>query len=87
MNTDWTGIYTCKERHQTGSRLNHITTDHKEREQLEDQRNVGENSCSSVDGSDKLVQSLMYMIKMMMMIGRNSYFVIPEFQGFDYDPI
>ena len=53
MNTDWTGIYTCKEWHKTGSRWNHITTDHKEGEQLEDRRNVGENSCNSGDGMDQ----------------------------------
>jgi len=52
MNTDWTGIYTCKECHKTESRWNH-TTDHKEGEQLEDQRNDGENSCNSGDGTDQ----------------------------------
>ena len=53
MNTDWTGIYICKECYKTGSRWNHIITDHKEGEQLEDQRNVGENSCNSGDGTDQ----------------------------------
>ena len=53
MNTAWTGIYTCKECHKTGSRWNHITTDHKEGEQLEDRRNVCENSCVSGDGTDQ----------------------------------
>ena len=53
MNTYWTGIHTCKERHKTGSRWNNITTDHKEGEQLEDRRNVGENSCNSGDGTDQ----------------------------------
>ena len=53
MNTDWTGIYTYKERHKTESRWNHTATDHKEGEQLEDRRNVGENSCNSGDGTDQ----------------------------------
>ena len=33
--------------------LPHTTTDHKEGEQLEDRRNVGENSCNSGDGTDQ----------------------------------
>jgi len=41
---------------------NHITTDHKEQERLEDPRNVGENSCNSGDGTDQRVQSLMFMM-------------------------
>ena len=45
--------YTYKECHKTGSRWNHITTDHKEAEQLEDRRNVGENGCNSEDGTDQ----------------------------------
>ena len=53
MNTNWTGIYTCKECHKTESRWSHTTTDHKEGEQLEDRRNVGENSCNSGDGTDQ----------------------------------
>jgi len=53
MNTDWTGIYTCKECHTTESYWNHTTTDHKEGEQLEDRRNFGENSCNSGDGTDQ----------------------------------
>ena len=53
MNTDWTGIYTCKERHKTGSRWNRITTDNKEEEQLEDRRKVGKNICNSGDGTDQ----------------------------------
>ena len=53
MNTDWTGIYTCKEYHKTEYRWNHTTTDHKEGEQLEDRRNVGENSWNSGDGTDQ----------------------------------
>jgi hypothetical protein len=45
--------------------LNHITTDHKEEEQLADRRNVGESSCNSGDGTDQRVQSLMFMMMMM----------------------
>ena len=52
MNTDLTGVYTCKECHKTESRWNHTTIDHKEGEQLEDRRIVGENSCNSRDGTD-----------------------------------
>jgi hypothetical protein len=66
MNTDGTGFYTCKECHQTECLLNHITTDHKEGEQLEDQRNVGESSCNSGDGTDQRVQSFMFMMKMII---------------------
>jgi len=66
MNTDGSGFYTCKECHQTESLRNHITTDHKEEEQLENRRNVGENSCNSGDATDQRVQSLMFMIIMMM---------------------
>jgi len=65
MNTDGTGFYTCKECHQTESLWNHITTYHKEEEQLEDRTSVGENSCNSGDGTDQRVQSLM-LIKMTM---------------------
>jgi len=54
----------CKECQQTESLWNHITTDHKEGEQLEDRRNFGESSCKSGDGTDQRVQSLMFM-KMM----------------------
>ena len=31
--------------------MNHITTDHKEGEQLEDRRNIGEKSYNSGDGT------------------------------------
>jgi hypothetical protein len=68
MNTDGTGFYTCKECHQTESIWNHITTVHKEGEQLEDRRNVGESSCSSGDGTDQRVQSLVFMMMTMMMM-------------------
>jgi len=65
MNTDWTGFYTCKECHKTESLWIHTTTDHKEGEQLEDRRNVGESSCNSGDGTDQRVQPLMFMMMMM----------------------
>jgi hypothetical protein len=42
------------------------TTDHMEEEQLEDPRNVGENSCNSGDGTDQWIQSLMFMMMMMI---------------------
>ena len=64
MNTDGTGFSTCKECHKTESLWNHTTTDHKEGEQLEDQRNVGESSCNFGDGMDWRVQSLMCMMMM-----------------------
>ena len=66
MNTDGTGFYTCRECHQTESLWNHITTDHKEEEQLEDRRNVGENSCNSGDGTDQRVQSLIFMMMILL---------------------
>jgi hypothetical protein len=40
----------------------------KEEEQLEDRRNVGENSCKSGDRMDQRAQSLMFIIMMMMMM-------------------
>jgi len=52
MNTDWTDVYTCKECQKTESRWNHTTTDHKEGEQMEDRRIVGENICNCGDGTD-----------------------------------
>jgi len=67
MNKDGTGFHTCKECHKTESLSNHTTTDHKEGEQLEDRRNVGARSCNSGDGTDQKVQSLMFMLLMMMM--------------------
>jgi len=71
MCTDGTGFYTCKECHQTESLLNHITADHKEEEQWENRRNVGENSCNSGDGTDQRVQSLMFMMMMMKLFIRS----------------
>jgi len=42
------------------------TTDHKEGEQLEDQRSVGASSCNCGDGTDQSDQSLMFMMMRMM---------------------
>ena len=56
------GSNTRKECHKTESLWNHTTTDHKEGEQSEDRRNVGENSCNCGDGTDQRVQSLMLML-------------------------
>jgi len=67
MNTGGTGFYTCKECHKTESLWNRTTTDHRDGEQLEDQRNVGESSCNSRDGTDQRVQSLMFTMTMKMM--------------------
>jgi len=47
---------------------NHTTTDHKEGEQLEDRRSVGASSCNSVHGTGQRVQSLIFMITMMVVI-------------------
>ena len=68
MNTDGTGFNTCKGCHKTKSLWNHTATDHKEGEQLEDRRNVGESSCNFGDGTDQRVQSLMFMMMMMIMM-------------------
>ena len=62
MNTDGTGFNTCKECHKIESFWNHNNTDHKEGEQLEDRRIVGESSCNFGDGTDQRVQSLMFMM-------------------------
>jgi hypothetical protein len=45
-----------------------ITTDHKEGEEFQERRNVGESSCKSGDGTDQREQSLMFMMMMMMMM-------------------
>jgi hypothetical protein len=50
------------------SLLNHTTTDHKEGEQLEDRRSVGASSCNCGDGTDRRVQSLMFMMMMIMIV-------------------
>jgi len=62
MNTDGTGFYTLKEFHKTESLWNHTITDHKEGEQLEDQRSVSVSSSNTGDGTDQRVQSLMFMM-------------------------
>jgi len=62
-NTDRTGFHTCKECHKTESLSNHTATDHKEGEQLEDQRSFGASSCNSGDGTDQRVQFWMMMMK------------------------
>jgi len=64
VNRDGNGFNTCKECHKTESISNHTATDHKEREQLEDRRNVGESSCNFGDETDQRVQSLMFMMVM-----------------------
>jgi len=61
-----TGLITCKECQKTESLWNHTTTDHKEGEQLEDRRNVGASSCNSGDGTDQRIQSLMFMMMMIV---------------------
>jgi len=53
INCNSVGYYKYIVLHKTKSRWNHITTDHNEGEQLEDRRNVGENSCNSGDGTDQ----------------------------------
>jgi len=64
MNTEGTGFYTCKECHRTESLSKHTTIIHKEREQSGGQRNVGESSCNSGDGSGQKAQPLMFMMMM-----------------------
>jgi hypothetical protein len=41
-------------------------TVHKEREQFGDQRNVGDSSCNSGDGTGQMAQPLMFMMMIMM---------------------
>jgi hypothetical protein len=62
MYIEGTGFYTFKECHKTESLRNHTTTAHKEREQLGDRRNAGENSCNSGDGTGQMAQHLMFMM-------------------------
>jgi hypothetical protein len=69
MNTEGTGFYTCKECHTTESLSNHTATVHREREQLGDQRNVGESRCNSGDGTGQMAQPLIMMMMMMMING------------------
>jgi len=66
MNTEGTGFHSCKECHKTESLWNHTTTEHKEGEQLEDRRSVGASSCNCGDGTDQRVQSVKFMMMMMM---------------------
>jgi hypothetical protein len=69
--TERTGFYTFKECHKTESLRNHTATAHKEREQLGDRRNAGENSCNSGDGTGQMAQPLMFMMMMMMIMHGN----------------
>jgi len=73
MNTDGTGFHICKECHKIESLWNHTTTDHKEREQLEDRRSVGASSCNSGEGTDQRVQSLMMMMMMIKALWRRGW--------------
>jgi hypothetical protein len=41
---------------------NRTTAGHKEEDQLDDLRNIGESSCNPGDGTDQRVQSLMFMM-------------------------
>jgi hypothetical protein len=66
MNIEGTDFYTCKECHKTESLRNHTATAHREREQLGDRRNVGENSCNCGDGTGQMAQPMMFMMMMMM---------------------
>jgi hypothetical protein len=47
--------------------FNITTTDHKEEEQLEGRRNVGESNCNSGDGTDQRVKSLMFMMTIIIL--------------------
>ena len=82
MNTDGTGFDTCKECHKTEYLLNHTTTDHKEGEQLEDRRSDGTSSCNSRDRMDQRVQSLMFMMVMMMIFKDVAFLCIRWFHYF-----
>jgi len=68
MNTDGTAFSTYKECHKTEFLSNHTTTDHKKGGQFEDRRNVGGSSCNSGDGTDKRVQSLMFMMMIIVLL-------------------
>ena len=72
MNTEGTGFYTCKECHTTKSLSKHTTIIHKEREQLGDQRNVGESSCNSGDRKGQMAQPLMFMMMMKYLLHRDT---------------
>jgi len=62
----------AKNAKKTESIWNHTTTDHEEGEQLEERRNVGESSCNSGDGTDQRVQSLMFMMIILLHTKLNS---------------
>jgi hypothetical protein len=62
----------CKECHKTESLQNHTATVHKERERLEDRRNIGESNCNSGDGMGQMAQPLMFMMMMMIMMMKNT---------------
>jgi hypothetical protein len=64
MYIEGTGFYTFKECHKTESLQNHTATAHRERERLGDQRNAGESSCNSGDGTGQMAQPLMFMMMM-----------------------
>jgi len=66
---------------QNESLWNHTTTDHKEGEQLEDRKSVGASSCNSGDGTDQRIQSLMFMIMMMI---KNFFIWKRETQNYIY---
>ena len=48
-----------------------VTLNHKEGEQLEDRRNDGESSCNFGDGTDQRVQSLMFMMMIIIILNLN----------------
>jgi len=52
--------------HKTESLWYHTTTDHKQGEQMEDRRSFGASNCNSGDGTDQRVQSLMFMMMMII---------------------
>ena len=56
----------------TESLWNHTITDHKEGEQMEDRRNVGESSCNFGEGTDQRVQSLMFTMMMIILSSMNA---------------
>ena len=61
--------------HKTESLWNHTTTDHKEREELEDRRYDGDSSCNFGDGTDQRVQSLMFMMMNFVFFTEKNYYV------------
>ena len=59
-------------------------TAHKERGQLGDQRNDGENNCNSGDGTGQMAQPWMFMMMMMMMINTEVHCWLLVYYGPDY---